>query len=179
MPNDWPEQHIGEYVRSESVDRFTLKEGMAVAADSKVALKFSSPKVELQRIDGLPNSGMIPVVSSRIADVLRQYAGADCQLIDCAVHAVDGVLYGYCAVVAKRRVSVLDRLSSLYSVVPGTDAIMSIRHFVAKPKGLCGLSMARDSEYLSNLYVSKDLRMAIQEVNPPGIAFYLPEEFYS
>lgn len=172
--DDLPEELIGEYVRSNSVDRFELKKGVAIAADSKIVLRFACPKASLAAIDDLPNSAMIPVVSPRVADVLRSSAASECQLIEAHIIASDGALGGYSAVVATKSLAVMDRLQSEYTTVPGTDAVMAIQRLVCRDTGLHLLSMARDTEYLSNLFVSDELRLAILGVRPRGIAFYEP-----
>ena len=41
---------------------------------------------------------------------------------------------------------------------------------------MAGLLVARDTEYLSNLFVSDELRSAILGVEPAGVAFYEPSK---
>ena len=176
IPNDWSERLIGEYDRSQSIDRFELRGGRAIDPESRVVIRFRCPRSKLSKLDDLPNSSRIPVVSPRLADVLRAHASDECQLIPARVIASGGDLDDFRVVVATKSVPLLDRDRSEYTLIPGTTAVMGVERLVWREEGLGDLAMARDAERMSSLVVSEDLRSAILELKPKGLALYTPDE---
>ncbi len=173
IPDDWPEELIGKYVRSESIDRFELTQGTSIAPNSPVVLSFDVPKSNLTCLDDLPNTSMVPVVNSRIADVLWSCASEDCQLLSTRVETSDGVISGFWTVVATKKLPIMDLRRSVFSVIPGTESVMGIQNLVCNKDPLCNAQMARDIQYLPNLFISDELYSAIAGFEPRGIGFYI------
>lgn len=67
-------------------------------------------------------------------------------------------------------------LRPYYSFIPGTDKIMKFNSLSYRPQCLGKHEIARDSEYLLNLLVSKCLKDSLRNLSKPGIEFYLPED---
>jgi len=169
VPDCWPERLIGEYDRAKSIDRFALKQGEAISSEAGITIQFACKSDDLIKLDNLPNSALIPVVSCRLANLLSDQAPEDCQLVEVDIVSVDGHVDDYVAVVATKSVPVLDRYRSRFTLVPDTDEVMGIQELVCRKEGLQGLSIARDTQYLPNLFVSDELGTKIMRMKPNGM----------
>jgi len=160
IPKDYPEELIGRYDKSRSPDRFLLKQGKPVDI-REIFVKYDVKAEKLQGYDYLANSAMVPLVNSRVANVLMSLATEEIQLIRAHVIALDMEIPDYQIVVATKQVKAVDHKTSEYVYVPGTKSIMSFKKLRCLEDCLGTLHIARDTEYLSNLYISEVLRNAL------------------
>jgi|SRR5690606_24158497 len=176
IPDDYPEKLIGDYDRENSPDRFIFKKGEMLPSDlAKPVIKFDASVQELIELDDLANNAMVPVISERLAAVLAGWATEDIQLVDVVIKAKDGDLEGYKILNIVSKVFGIDKEQSKFTLVPGTDQIMSFRSLKYKDDCLKGHHLARDAEYSSNLMVSQALAERLMEMELKGVGLYLPE----
>lgn len=177
IPDNYPENLIGRYRRETSPDRFLFKKG-EVLPDTigNLEIEFDVCVKDLQMRDDLANSSMIPVVSSRLANALCELAPDDIQLFDVSISASDGNLEGYKLLNIVHKVDALDREQSEYSLIPGTDKILSFSKLTFKENGLLGHHLARDSSYNSHLLISDWLANKLNSLKFEGIGLYAPEK---
>lgn len=176
IPDEYPEKLIGEYDRETSPDRFIFKKGELVSSDlSKPVIKFDANVQDLSELDNLANNAMIPVISERLAAILADFAPEDIQLIDVAIKAKDGELEQHKILNIVNKVIGIDKEKSKFTLVPGTEKIMSFRYLKYKDDCLGGHHLARDAEYYSNLIVSQVLAERLMEMKLKGVGLYLPE----
>jgi hypothetical protein len=176
IPNEYPEKLIGEYDRANSPDRFMFKKGELLPEDiGTPILKFDASIAELKELDDLANTAMVPVISDRLARVLVDIAPSDIQLIDVSVNATDGNIEDYKLLNIVNKVIGIDKSQSEFTLVPGSDQIMSFRFLKYKDDCLGRCVLARDAEYSSNLLVSQSLAEKLLEMKVAGVGLYLPE----
>lgn len=176
IPDEYPEKLIGEYDRENSPDRFIFKKGEMLSSDlAKPVIKFDASVQDLRELDDLANNAMVPVIGERLAAVLRGSAPEDIQLIDVIIKAKDGELEGYKILNVVSKVVGIDKEQSKFTLVPGTDQIMSFRSLKYKEDCLKGHHLARDAEYGSNLIVSQELAQRLLVMKLKGLGLYLPE----
>ncbi|MBB6521662.1 hypothetical protein HNR48_001947 [Pseudoteredinibacter isoporae] len=66
------DDQIAEYSRDESPDRFLFREGKRFDSDLGVPkFEFERSSAELSKLDSVPNTAMVPLVSSKFAIALR------------------------------------------------------------------------------------------------------------
>lgn len=176
IPDEYPEKLIGEYDRESSPDRFIFKKGETLPSDlAKPVIKFDASVQELNEIDDLANNAMVPVIGGRLAAVLVDLASDDIQLVDVVIKAKDGELEGRKILNIVSKVAGIDKEQSKFTLVPGTDQIMSFRSLKYKNDCLKGHLLARDAEYSSNLIVSQALAERLMDMKLKGVGLYLPE----
>ncbi|PHV09951.1 imm11 family protein [Chitinimonas sp. BJB300] len=176
IPDEYTENLIGEYDRTSSPDRFIFKKGEVLSSNLTMpVIKFDVSTEELLELDDLANNAMIPVVSERLATVLTEFAPDDIQLIDVAIKTKNGELRGYKVLNVINKVTGIDKEQSRFTLVPGSDQIMSFRYLKYKSDCLKGNQLARDAEYSSNLIVSESLASRLIGINLKGVGLYLPE----
>jgi hypothetical protein len=177
IPDDYPEALIGEYDRREGPDRFLFKEGRRLGTESGTPIiRFKGTSRELEQFDDLANSAMIPLVSDRVAELLLQLCAKDVELVDSTVVANGKPIPGYHIVNVLNRVEGIDHQASVYTLVPGTEAIMKFERLRYREGCLGNLDLARDAEYSSHLLVSERLRNAMVSEGLRGIGLYRPTE---
>lgn len=176
IPDEYPETLIGEYDRENSPDRFIFKRGEMLSSDlEKPFIKFDASVQDLRELDDLANNAMVPVINGRLAAILADLAPEDIQLIDVVINAKDGELEGYKIVNIISKVIGIDKEQSKFTLVPGTDQIMSFRSLKYRDDCLKGRHLARDAEYSSNLIVSQALAERLMDMKLKGVGLYLPE----
>lgn len=176
IPNEYPEKLIGEYDRENSPDRFVFKKGELLPEDiGTPILKFDANIAELKELDDLANNAMVPVISESLASVLVEIAPSDIQLIDVTINAKDGNIEGYKLLNIVNKVIGIDKSQSEFTLVPGSDQIISFRFLKYKDGCLGGHVLARDAEYSSNLIVSQALAEKLLDMEVTGVGLYLPE----
>ena len=176
IPDEYPEKLIGEYDRDKSPDRFIYKKGEILSSElAKPVIKFDASARELRELDDLANNAMVPVISERLAAVLWKTVPEDIQLIDVIIKAKDGELEGYKILNVICKVVGIDKEQSKFTLIPGTDQIMSFRSLKYRDDCLKGHHLARDAEYSSNLIVSQELAQRLMGMKLIGVGLYLPE----
>src|SRR5262245_32957850 len=133
IPDDYPEQAIGEYDRIGSPDRFLFLKGRPLGDLPPPTIRFSIRVDRLRKFDCLAHSGMIPLVSQRLAAALSRVCSGDVQLFPAVVHATDAELVGYSLVNATRDVAAVDYAESSFVPIPGTDAVMKFNRLRHRP----------------------------------------------
>ena len=179
MPDDYPQEFIGRYVRQSSPDRFLFLKGIPIS--SRISLphiEFDIPPNKLAEFDILPNSAMVPLVSGRVSEVLSKLCPNDVQLIDAEVIANGCRVEGYKLLNATQLVSYVDHDNSDFVFIPNTDAIMKFNQLRLTPKCMVDHEIARETEYTSYLYVSQQVKQAFEANKWQGYAFLPPESVH-
>ncbi len=167
---------IGTYLRSNGLDRFELRKGKRIeVSEARPIVQFDELTHGLLTFDCLANTAA-PLVSQRMAQVLLNTCERDFQLVPARIEAADGVLDGWSLLNATASVRAIDHSRSIYTMVPGTRAIMSFQHLEFLEDCLVGHQLARDAEYLGHLLVSDSLAQALSDFS--GTTFERPEEAY-
>ncbi len=164
IENEYPESLICEFNRNKGIDRFIFKKGKSIEC-SLTDLEFSSlAKVsELRKLNDIANNALVPLVSPQVQDILMAKCPSDIQLISAKIICGDGLITDYKVLNCTKSLSVIDSKKSDFSLIPGTDAIMSFRHVIAKPWQDSGISIARCKEYMSYLAVNENLFKPLSE----------------
>lgn len=177
IPDDYPESLLGEYDRERGPDRFEFKRGKPLhkLPSERPRFRFTAPAARLRALHDLGNNALVPLVSPRVAGVLRQTCPNDVQLVSAVVTCNnDEVIEDYSIVVVTRCVRGLDHEKSRYKCVPGTGSIMRFHQAVYRDGCLGSYDAARDEEYLSNLLISDRLHWLLQGLD--GIGLYAPSD---
>jgi len=177
IPDDYPEKLIGKYDRENSPDRFLYKKGESLSDDLKQPIfNFDVTCEELYQIDDLANNALVPLVSERLADVLQKAVPDDIQLIKAKVKTKDGELSGYSVLNVLNKVVGIDKKSSKYTLIPGTDKIMGFKYLKYNDDCLDVYNVARDEEYSSNLLISEALSNKLIAMKLNQVGLYKPED---
>lgn len=167
---------IGTYLRSNGLDRFELRKGKRIKVNEAMpTVQFDERTHCLLAFDCLSNIAA-PLISQRMAQVLLDICAQDVQLVPARIEAADGVLDGWSLLNATATVRAINHSKSVYTMVPGTQAIMGFRHLEFLEDCLVGHQIARDTEYLGHLLVSDSLAQALSDFS--GATFERPEEAY-
>jgi hypothetical protein len=173
--DNYPESMIGEYDRKTGPDRSLLKNAKDL---SHVGLPwcfaFRGHVSRLRQFDDLANNAMVPLISPRLSEIVMTIAEKDAQLLPVEIHARDGEIRDYRLLNALVSLSAVNRLDSEFSLIPGTDAIMSFRRLALIDDCLDGHHLARCAEYGSYLLVSEQLANAILEARVTGMQLTQP-----
>lgn len=178
IPDDFPEEFIGEYDSSCSPDRFIFRSARVLDALPPATIRFGVPLSELSHFDCLPNSSSIPLVSQRLAALLLSFSPSDIQLFPATVHASDTSAAGFSLLNAISEVAAVDYARSAVVRIPGTDAIMKFNQLAHLPDALGRHHIARERDYRSHLLVSEHLAAAICSCGCTGIQFDPPESVH-
>jgi hypothetical protein len=179
IPDDYPQEFIGRYARKTSPDRFLFLKGTTVpSGGSPPQIEFDISRNELMEFDVLPNSAMVPLVSERVSEMLSQLCPNDIQLIETKVLANGKEVGGYKLLNATRCVNCVNHSDSDYVFIPNTDAIMKFNRLRLKDDCMAGHHIARETEYVSYLYVSEQVKGAFDSNKWQGCAFFPPESVH-
>lgn len=177
IPDDYPENLIGDYQKSNSPDRFLFRRCEVLPSHIGIpAVKVKAGLSEIKKYSCLPNSSMVPLVDGRLAAFLTKHASNDVQLIKARVVAEDGETDEFSILNAINKVTCIDHSKSEYSLVAGTKQIMSFRRLEYLDGCLGEHALARDSEYLSHILVSNKLGDALIAAGFAGIALQRANE---
>lgn len=167
---------IGTYLRSNALDRFELRRGKRIEVHEAVpTVRFDGRTRDLLAFDCLSNTAA-PLISQRMAQALRDTCSQDVQLLPARIEAADGGLDGWSLLNSTATVRAINHKKSVYTMVRGTQAIMSFRHLEYLEGCLGEHQLARDAEYLGHLLVSDSLAQALSGF--AGVSFERPEEVY-
>lgn len=175
-PDEYPEELIGEYDREISPDRFELAAGEPVSECGSITVRFECPLRDLLAYDVLPNSSMLPIVNERVRAILEDLAADASEFVDATVVASDGDSKAYSVVVVTKKEDLLNRDKSVFSLVPGTEAIMGFT--TLRYDGPMVHALARNTSYLPHILVAEQLREALLRANVKGVFLPSPEELY-
>jgi hypothetical protein len=177
IPDDYPQELIGEYQRDQSPDRFVFMQGVFFDEQKGTPhFKFNSSSDVLNKYQILPNSTLIPLVSAKVAEYLEKNCSSDVQLIPTVVSTFDKVLEGYRLVNVLNMVSAIKHSESKVVYIAGTKRIMKIVRLSLEPACLKDHSLAREKDYSSFLYVSEALKQVFEANSWNGYYFKQPEE---
>ena len=177
IPDDYPEEHIGEYDRTVSPDRFLFRQGKLIdIGKNKPVVRFKAPMASLRKYGCLPSNTMVPLLSAEASETLRSLCGSNIQFVPSVVAATDGTLGDFALLNVLSLLPVIDLNKSVYSKVHGSDAILSFSHLVLCDNCLGSSHIARAAEYPSFLVVSAELANIFQEKGIRGVQFVAPEQ---
>lgn len=176
IPENYPDKNIGVYDKS-SFDRFLLKKGQRIEQPAtKPVVRFQLEEKRLREYDCLPNSAMVPLISSRLAQVLLQLCSGDIQLVPAQVVAADAEINEFAFLNVTTCVQAIDHAKSVYSLIPGTTQIMGFRQLHHHPNCLRGHHLALDCEYRSHLLASEQVASLLSSLHVKGVALIAAEE---
>lgn len=177
IPDEYPENMIGEYQKDVSPDRFEFRKGETLPENiGTPKFKFKVPLSELEGVGDLCNNARLPLLSEDVISILVEFASDSVQLFDAIVEGSDGVSEGYKLVNIKKLVAGIDHDKSEYTKVPGTDQIMNFKSLSYIEGCMGDVQLARDEEYRGNLLVNSNLAEKLMELRKKGIALCLPED---
>ncbi len=177
VSDNYPQSLIGEYQREGTPDRFLFKKGETLPEPVGLPIiKFNAPISKLRKFDCLTHSALVPLVSATCAELLREIAPSDVQLIKARVVGSDSVTDEFSLVNVTSKVCGIDRERSEFKCVPGTQQIMSFRKLSYVEDCLGRHGLARDSEYLAHLLVSNAVAERLINEGLSGIALIKPTE---
>lgn len=175
IQDSYPGSCIGSYDRETGPDRFLLKNACDLSAEAKPwRFVFQCTVQRLRKFDDLVNNAMVPLVSSRLADLVSSVAGSDIQLLPTEIHARDGDVQDYCLLNALFRVPAIDRSRSEFWTIPGFQEIMGFHRLVLMDECLNEHHIARCAEYASYLLVSDSLASVLMEAKMTGFKLTQP-----
>jgi hypothetical protein len=173
----YPESLIGRYDRVSNPDRFLLGKGIRLDSESgSWRFFFPGQTKSLRKFDDLANNALVPLVSARLASLLIELAPDDVQLLPAEIEAQDGRIDDFHLLNVISMVPAVDRALSIFSLVRGTQAIMSFKKLMLILDCLGSHVLARSAEYRSHVLVSHSLVEAIQRAGMLGMQFTLPED---
>ena len=179
IPNDYPEDAIGEYVRGVSPDRFLLRKACRLEGSFGVAtVRFEIDSGALRGFDHLPNSSMIPLVTPRLKSLIESVCPKDAEFFEAKVITSDGELSGYSLLNVTRSVKATDMSQSSVVLIPGTSAIMKFNRLKLLRGCMGEHLLARNSDYLSHLLVNDSLAQRILNERFSGVWLMPPEEVH-
>jgi hypothetical protein len=178
IPDSYPERAIGEYDRAHSPDRFLFLGGRPLGDLPPATIRFGVPADRLRKFDCLAHSGMIPLVSERLASVLIRVCLSDLELFPAVVHASDSELAGYSLVNVTREVAAVDYSESSFVPIPGTEAVMKFNRLRHISGVFDGIHIAREQDYHSHLLVSEYLADELLRLGATGLHFKRAEEVH-
>lgn len=170
-----PDELVGELDRESTPDRFVFLRGES----AKDRLGFPTfkcpvPSHNLARFDVLPNNAMVPVVSSRLAELLRQQCPDDVEFIPTKIVCVDRDVTDYVLVNIVALIGGIDLTESRYVCITGTTKIRKVLRLVSIPGALGAHGLARDSYYGRYVWASADLRSYLEMNAIRGVDFVDP-----
>ncbi|MDP9975350.1 hypothetical protein J2W39_006640 [Variovorax paradoxus] len=176
IPETSLDGRIGTYSRLNALDRFELRKGRPIEVNGAMpTVRFDGQTRDLMAFDCLSNTAA-PLVSQRVVQALRDTCAQDVQLVPARIEAADGSLDGWSLLNVTATVRAVNHKKSVYTMVPGTQAIMSFRHLEYLEGCLGEHQLARDAEYLGHLLVSDSLAQALSDF--AGVSFERPEDVY-
>ena len=168
---------IGEYDRKNGPDRFLLKRGQRLGDGiGPWRFMFRAPVARLQKFDDLANNTLIPLISPRLAELVLATAEQDFELLPAEIETRDGAIQGYRLLNVLTRLPAVDRSSSTFTLVPGSEAIMGFRKLVLLEGCLGDHHLARCAEYSSFLLVSSKLAAMLIETGMTGMQMTDPQD---
>ena len=127
IPNDYPEDLIGEYDAGVSPDRFLFKTAQKIHSTETPLVRFNDATADrLIKFDDLASNAMVPIISPNVVSILNEF-DLDIQLIDVRIIAKDKEILGYKLLNVLGTVTALDRENSKFNYIPGTEQIMGFR----------------------------------------------------
>jgi hypothetical protein len=176
IPDEYPEELIGEYLRDRSPDRFLFLRGQSFPTDLGTPhFAFHGKADMLRAYDILPNNAMVPLISRRAADIVMKLCPSDVQLLPANVMTTGGPLSGFMVVNIVSMVSKVDHQNSTYVCIPGTKQIMKFNRLRFNSETLEPHHLARETEYRAFLLVSETLKRTFEAQGFKGHAFVSPE----
>ena len=138
------------------------------------------PKAMIQqKFDCIPNISGSPLVNQKIIDILLKLAPEEVQFFDAEVKCKDGILTDYKLLNATSKIIGIDHDKSIYTMIEGApDAILGFKYLTYKPECMRNHHLARDEEYLGNLLVTNEIKLAFEQEKIKGIGFTKPEDYY-
>lgn len=172
--NKW----IGEYDRYRSPDRFLYKRGVRIDPQPMSYYSFNIKASELRKLDDLPNTASVPLVSPKLAAFLKERAGEVCQFMPTTIIAADGEIDDYQIVVITQKIDIVDyeKTKVLTMDDVGSKTFVYGYDFIRLRDIPIPHHLARDIHCKSKLYIDEELKDAILNAGFDVRGFYKPEE---
>lgn len=177
IADECPARLIGSFEKSTTFDRLIFKGGKRIGQLAEVpAVKFAAKASELAGLDDLPNNGLVPLVSDRLAKALAEACPDHVEFFDSIVEAAGVRLEGFKVLNATSVVRATDRTRSDFTMIPGTKMILGFKKLVVVERCISDGAIARDEEYLSNLLLGESVASLLARFNLKWTCLYRPEE---
>jgi len=176
IDDDYPERMIGEYDRKNGPDRFLLKKGQRLSGLGPWRFAVRGRASQVRRLDDVANNAMVPLVSPRLAELLMSVAAEDIELLPAEIEASDGTVGDYRLLNALALVHAVDQEQSEFTLITGSDRIMSFSRLVLRGGCLGDHALARCAEFTSFLLVSGRTAAAIADAAMIGLQLVMPWE---
>jgi hypothetical protein len=176
IPEDYPQSQIGRYNRVHGPDRFLFLEGCRIQEPFKIRpqVKFDCKKDDLHHDDCIWSDAGVPIVNERMKSFLSERVFDQVQFFDVDISAKNGGITGHYILNVTSIVEVIDMNSSKYDFVFGTEGIMSFSALRVIDGSMGGVSIGRDKNYLSYLFLSDLLAQQFKIAGFQGLSLVEP-----
>ncbi|MCG1021467.1 imm11 family protein [Sutcliffiella horikoshii] len=171
VPEDYPNNRIGEYIEGSGTDRFLFREGKKLLKEEVVSPKIIFECDEKYLYDVLPNNGFLLIVSEKVIEILNENCPDDIQIFEASVYAKNGRVPNYFLLNVLNSIEVLDKVESKYTTIRGTDAILSLDKIVYKGNLEHHYHILRNKDYKSHVLVSDSIKTAFEKKRVKGVQF--------
>jgi len=170
IPDNYPNNRIGEYIDGSGTDRFVFREGKIIHQEV-ISPKIVFECAEKHLSDVLPNSGQLIVVSQRVLEILNEVCLQDIQVFNAKVINRGKRIQNYYLINVVNSVQVIDKEASEFKTIKGSDAILGFKKIVYKTEHLGSFNLVRNADYRSHILVSDYLKDKFKKEKITGVQF--------
>lgn len=183
VPTNYKNNHIGEYDRKSSPDRFLLLQGRKLKDgmfNTTPEVIFEVSKNILLKFDCLPTNASAPLVNSRIKKLLEINALNDVEFVQAKVICKDDILDNYYFVNVTHTITGIDYNKSICNKtkVGDQEFIHGFQYLHYLQNCMQDHKLARDQEYKPHLLVNDAIKQIFDKEKIRGVWLARPEEFY-
>ncbi|QHE54032.1 imm11 family protein [Pontibacillus sp. HMF3514] len=171
VPDNFPNNKIGEYVKESGTDRFIFREGRLLTEN------INPPKVvfecsEDELTDVLPNSGHLILVSRKVLEILEKECPQDIQAFNANIYIGDKKIPNYCLINVVNSLGVVNKEESEFTSIKGTNAILKFDKIIYRFNNLPNKHhIVRNADYKSHVIVSDNIKDAFKKNGVHGVEF--------
>jgi hypothetical protein len=178
-PSNFPSRLLGSYDHENSPDYLSLMQATPIEETHPTPLfKFTAPQRRLAKFDVLPNSIMVPLISSKVASLLAQICPHDIQLIPARIKTSDVSIDDHFLLNVVTAISGIDHARSSVEVIRGTKHMVKVNCLRYFPRAVRDHHLARESEYCTFLWASDEVVRRFAREKIKGCAFEPPEAIH-
>ena len=178
-PEDYPQSILGSCNYQSSPDRVIFIEGKPLTERILTpSFQFTAPLSRVAKLDILPNTIGVPLISQRVASLLTEICPAEFQLIPSQIETRDAPLDGYSILNVLVEISGIDHARSSIHMLAKLNCIISIRRLRYASGAMGAHHLARDREYSPFLWVSDEVVRKFALANFRCYEFKPPEAIH-
>ena len=164
ISNNYPQKMFGRYDEATSPYYLDFYKGKLLDDCITVKVTFGVLRSRLNDYDVLYHDKVsIPMVSSRIAAVLRRMVGDKVQLIKTTVECVDGNAEGFWSLNIVGISDITDLGHTDYVCLPGTNKPVVFHDTSVRSGSLDGLEIGRDRNFPPSIFVTSSLAAELKK----------------